>query len=389
MLKDTPIKILTVFGTRPEGIKLVPVLKELARRSKEGTVRHAVCVTAQHRQMLDQVLDIFGIKPDYDLDLMTETQSPARVAAAVLARLEPVLEIERPDWVIVQGDTTTTAAASLAAHYLRIKVAHVEAGLRTYDKWQPFPEEVNRKVTSVVADLHFAPTEWAKRNLLREGVSKDTIVITGNTAIDSLQYVVPMPRPDKINDLIGNASGSGGDRLILVTTHRRENFGRPLGNICAAICELASNYPDVRIVMPVHMNPTVQRTVGATLSGFGNIRLIEPLDYVSLVHLMNVSHIVLTDSGGIQEEAPTLGKPVLVMRDVTERPEGVEAGVAKLVGADTRRIVNEVRILLEDRDEYEKMNRAVNPYGDGRASSRIVRALLGEPIDEFNAIPVK
>ena len=371
---------------------MAPILNELGRRADGGDVRHAVCVTAQHRQMLDQVLELFGIVPNYDLDLMTEAQSPAQIAAATLARIEPVLDIEQPDWVLVQGDTTTVAAASLAAYYRRIRVAHIEAGLRTHDKWQPFPEEINRKIADAIADLHFAPTESAKRNLLREGVSQDTVIVTGNTSIDALNHILSMPRRDGIGNLIGaNASSFalGDNRLLLVTAHRRENFGRPLDSICAAIRELASTYPAVRVVFPIHMNPTVRGPVTKILSGLSNVSLVEPLDYASLVHVMDASYLVLTDSGGIQEEAPALGKPVLVMREVTERPEGVEAGVAKLVGTDTQRIVTEVRTLLDDSDEYEKMNRAVNPYGDGQSSARIVRALLGEPTDEFTARPLR
>ncbi len=383
-MKDAPIKVLVVFGTRPEAIKLAPVLSELGRRSKDGAVRYSVCVTGQHRQMLDQVLDIFGIQPDYDLELMTESQSLAQVAAAVLTGMEPVLDVEQPDWIVVQGDTTTVAAASLAAYYSRSRVAHVEAGLRTHDKWQPFPEEMNRKVADAIADLYFPPTESAKRNLLREGAPEDAVVITGNTAIDALQRIVSTPRPHGVSELI---AAGGDDKLILITAHRRESFGQPLENICAAIRELASIRPGVRIILPVHMNPNIRQPVSRMLSGLDRVRLIDPLDYVSMVHLMNASYLVLTDSGGVQEEAPALGKPVLVMREVTERPEGIAAGVAKLVGTDTRRIVSETQTLLEDECEYAKMNRAVNPYGDGYASRRIVRALLGEPTDEFD-IPV-
>ena len=362
---------------------MAPVINELHRRAGTGALRYAVCVTAQHRKMLDQVLDIFGIQPDYDLNLMTQIQSPSKVAAAVLSELEPVLNIEQPDWVIVQGDTTTVAAASLAAYYSQAKVAHVEAGLRTQDKWQPFPEEVNRKIAGAIADLHFAPTESAKGNLLREGVAKDAIIISGNTAIDSLQHIAATLPPSGVGELI-----AGNGRLILVTAHRRENFGRRLENICAAIRELAAANPGIRVVFPVHPNPAVSRPVRRSLSELPNVALIDPLDYASLVHLLNASYLVLTDSGGIQEEAPALGKPVLVMREVTERPEGVDAGVAKMVGTDTRSIVKEARMLLDDKGEYDKMSRAVNPYGDGRASQRIVRALLGEPTTEFTPATV-
>lgn len=384
--QPSPINILVVFGTRPEAIKMAPILAELDRRAGEGGVRYATCVTAQHREMLDQVLDLFGIETDYDLDLMTEAQSPARVAGLVLEKLESVLEVEQPDWIVVQGDTTTTAAASLAGYYFRAKVAHIEAGLRTHDKWQPFPEEVNRRVASVIADLHFAPTESAKRNLIEEGIPEDSIIVTGNTVIDSLQRIVLTPQPELVAELIrgaGEARKPPGHRVVLVTAHRRENFGRGLEGICTAIRKLAYSYPEIRIVFPMHMNPVARKPVVDTLSGVRNVTLIEQVDYISMVHLMNSSYMVVTDSGGIQEEAPALGKPVLVTRDVTERPEGVEAGAAKLVGTDVERVFDGVRTLLEDEAEYERMSRVINPYGDGRASIRIVRALLGEATDEF------
>ena len=367
---------------------MAPVLAELRTRADTGEVSYAVCVTGQHRQMLDQVLDVFQIKPDYDLDLMTDAQSPAQVASAALAGIEPVLDAEVPDWAIVQGDTTTTAVAALAAHYSRVKVAHVEAGLRTHDRWQPFPEETNRRIAGTIADLHFAPTASAKRNLLREGISRDTIFVTGNTSIDALKHVVTTLPDPAVRDLIAAPTGrlkQRGHRLILVTAHRRENFGRPLAGICAAIRELASTRPSLRVVFPVHMNPTVRDPLMKLLSGIDNVSLVAPLDYPSLVHVMAAADLVLTDSGGIQEEAPALGKPVLVMRDVTERNDGVETGVARLVGTDTRCIVDTVHMLLDDRREYDRMTSAVNPYGDGRSSTRIVRALLGEPTDEFAA----
>ncbi len=369
------MKILVVFGTRPEAIKLAPVIKQLERRAVTGAVRHTVCVTAQHRQMLDQMLSTFDIQSDYDLDLMTKSQSPAQVAAAVLTKLTPVLETERPDWVVVQGDTTTVAAASLAAYYLGVKVAHVEAGLRTHDKWQPFPEEINRRIAGTVADIHFAPTQTAKSNLLREGVTEESIVVTGNTSIDALRLITAMPRPCGLNELVGSV-GSTDDRVIVVTAHRRENLGAPLENICTAIRGLSMDFPDVQIVYPVHMNPDVSGPVTRMLSGLSNVHLTNPMDYASMVHMMNASYLILTDSGGIQEEAPGLGKPVLVMRDVTERPEGIEAGVAKLVGTTAEGILRETRRLLEDQGAYERMARAVNPYGDGHASERIVCSLL-------------
>ena len=381
---DYPMKVVVVFGTRPEAIKLAPVISELDRQSQEGKVSYATCVTAQHRQMLDQVLEVFNIHPDYDLDLMSEGQTPAQVAAAVLSSIEPVLVAESPDYVIVQGDTTTVAAASLASHYAGIRVAHVEAGLRSNDKWQPFPEETNRKVASVIADIHFAPTALARSNLLGEGVNEQSIVVTGNTVIDALRIIASRDRPAEIGNLIDSMTWLSEDRLLLVTAHRRENFGEPMANICSAIKILTHEHRNLKVVFPVHMNPDVRQPVTEMLSGNDNIILIDPLDYTSLVHLMASAHVILTDSGGIQEEAPALGKPVLIMREVTERPEGIEAGVARLVGAKSRSIINAVQLLLEDKREYDKMSKAVNPYGDGKASPRIVRTLLSEPTDEFS-----
>ena len=388
-----PTRVLAVFGTRPEAIKMSPILHVLQARAAGGDpVRHAVCVTAQHREMLDQVLELFGVRPDYDLDLMTEDQTPAEVSAAALAGMEPVLAAEEPDWVLVQGDTNTTAAAALAAHYSRVRVAHVEAGLRTHDRWQPFPEETNRRIVSAVADLHFAPTEAARRNLLNEGVPTESILVTGNTAIDALGHVLSTPPPPGVRDILARVAGSsrsGEDKLLLVTAHRRENLGEPLARICAAVRELASTHPGLQVVFPVHMNPAVRERVHQDLAGLENVRLTAPLDYASMVHLMDAAYLVLTDSGGIQEEAPSLRTPVLVMREVTERSEGVDAGVARLVGTDTEKIVDAARRLLEDRREHDSMTTAVNPYGDGRSSLRIVRALLGEPVEEFTAAPLR
>ena len=369
------MRVLSVFGTRPEAIKMAPVIRELERRSQSG-VESLVCVTGQHREMLDQVLELFGITPDYDLAVMEENQTLAGVAAAVLARLEPVLRQVKPDWVLVQGDTTTVAAASLAAFYARARVGHVEAGLRTYDKWQPFPEEINRRVAGVVADLHFAPTERSRQNLLREGIPAERILVTGNPVIDALHWVASLPSDGKLpgGDLSTLAPPHA--RVILVTAHRRENLGRPLENICLALRELAARYGDaLRIIYPVHLNPNVRGPVHQLLGEVPNIILLPPLDYLPLVHLMRRAHLVLTDSGGIQEEAPGLGKPVLVLRDVTERPEAVEAGTVRLVGTEQSRIVAETERLLEDPVEYQRMARAVNPYGDGHAAERIVDAL--------------
>lgn len=368
---DGRLKVLSVFGTRPEAIKMAPVVKELERRPAQFVSR--VCVTAQHREMLDQVLRLFDIRPDHDLDIMQDDQSLSQVTAAVFSRLDPVIAAERPDWVLVQGDTTTVMAAALVAFYHRVKVGHVEAGLRTGDKHRPFPEEINRRVAGAVADLHFAPTETARQNLLREGVAPDRIQVTGNPVIDALRLVAERPydpADGPLRDIPWDR------RLILVTAHRRENFGRPLEEICCALREIARAYPgDVHIVYPVHRNPHVQEPARRILDGVPGVTLTDPLDYAPLVYLMKRSYLVLTDSGGIQEEAPGLGKPVLVLREVTERPEAVEAGTARLVGADRARIVEWTRRLLDDRDEYERMAHAVNPYGDGRAAERIVWTL--------------
>lgn len=366
------IRVLSVFGTRPEAIKMAPVVIELGKH--EDRILSHVCVTAQHRQMLDQVLKLFGIVPRYDLNVMRDAQSPTQVAAAVLAGIEPILDAERPDWMLVQGDTTTVMAASLAAFYAGVRVGHVEAGLRTYDKHHPFPEEVNRRLASVVADLNFAPTESARKNLLGEGVPDETIYVTGNPVIDALQIARNMPYDPGSGPL---QDVPWDRRIILVTAHRRESFGEPLERICEALKEIAALHAnDVHVVYPVHLNPRVQEPVHRILAGVRGVTLTSPLDYLALVHLMNRATLVLTDSGGIQEEAPSLGRPVLVLRNVTERPEGVEAGTARLVGTDRDRIIEETTRLLRDREEYDRMARAVNPYGDGRAAQRIVQAIL-------------
>jgi UDP-N-acetylglucosamine 2-epimerase (non-hydrolysing) len=367
------LRILSVFGTRPEAVKMAPVVQQLKRTSG---VESFVCVTAQHRQMLDQVIDLFGITPDLDLDLMREDQSLSELSAAIFTRLDPVLADLKPDWVLVQGDTTTVAIASLMAYYRRIKVGHVEAGLRTHDKWQPFPEEINRRVAGVTADLHFAPTEWARQNLLREGIDFKRIALTGNPVIDALKVVSGQPMPESVNSLLKKLNiKEDGNRLILVTAHRRENFGKPMESICEAINRLASR-GDVEIVYPVHLNPNVQEPVYRLLGNTQHVTLLSPLDYLPLVQLMKKATLVMTDSGGIQEEAPAFGIPVLVLREVTERPEGVEAGTLKLVGTDTRRITSQASLLLDNPAEYAKMARAVNPFGDGYAAERIVQALL-------------
>ena len=378
------MKVLSILGTRPEAIKMAPVIKQLEGYS-DRIVSH-VCVTAQHRQMLDQVLALFKIVPEYDLNVMQDSQSPTQVAAATLIGLESILRTERPDWVLVQGDTTTAAMASLAAFYARMKVAHVEAGLRTYDKWQPFPEEINRRMVGIIADMHFAPTQRARHNLLREGVSEKRILITGNPVVDALHWVMKLP--SNVADLpIEQSIFKCSAKLILVTAHRRENFGRPLENICLALREIATRYGEqVHIVYPVHLNPNVQEPVSRLLGDLSNVDLISPLDYLRFVHLMRLSYLVLTDSGGIQEEAPALGVPVLVLRNTTERPEAVEAGSVKLVGTNQARIVGEVGRLLDNRYARDQMAHSVNPYGDGHAAERIVSALLGERVEHWQPV---
>lgn len=372
----SPLRILSVFGTRPEAVKMAPVVKQLAQTPD---VESRVCVTAQHRQMLDQVLDLFDIQPDYDLDLMRDDQSLADLSASIFTHLDPVLTDFQPDWILAQGDTTTVAITSLLAYYRRIRFGHVEAGLRTRDKWQPFPEEINRRVAGVIADLHFAPTDWARQNLLREGIDDAIIKVTGNPVIDALNVVKQQPEPQEVAELlqrIGMASIRPETmRLILVTAHRRENFGQPLEDICEALKQLAAR-GDVEIVYPVHLNPNVQEPAHRLLDGVSHITLLPPLDYLPLVHLIKRARLILTDSGGIQEEAPAFGVPALVLREVTERPEGVAAGVLKLVGTATPRIVEEANRLLDDASAHAEMARASNPYGDGHAAQCIVESLV-------------
>jgi UDP-N-acetylglucosamine 2-epimerase (non-hydrolysing) len=383
------ITVLIVFGTRPEAIKMAPVVRELAAHPE--AFHPVVCVTGQHRQMLDQALDLFGIVPDYDLAVMTPGQGLAGVTAGVLTGLDPVFVEVKPDWVLVQGDTTTAMTASLAAFYHRVPVGHVEAGLRTDDKCHPFPEEINRRITSVVADMHFAPTAWAAGNLRREGVSAERVAVTGNTGVDAIRTVVGMPFDPAGTQLAGLPLDA--KRLILVTAHRRENIGRGIDEICAALRDLATTRDDVHFVFPVHLNPLVWEPVHAMLAGVPNVTLLPPIDYRPLVWLLQKCHFVITDSGGIQEEAPGLGKPVLVLRETTERPEGVEAGTVRLVGACRERIVEWATRLLVDAPAFEFMARAVNPYGDGHAAEKIVQALrelrmgsrpsyLGEPSED-------
>jgi UDP-N-acetylglucosamine 2-epimerase (non-hydrolysing) len=368
------LRVLTVLGTRPEAVKLAPVIQRLAGSDQ---VESTVCVTAQHRQMLDVVLALFDIVPHVDLDLMRPDQSLAELTAAVCQGLDPVFLQVKPDWVLVQGDTTTVMAAGLLAYYHRVRLGHVEAGLRTGDKWQPFPEEINRRLAGVLADLHFAPTETAKRNLLAEGMDPASVHVTGNPVIDALQSIVARPHEFHHAALADLAVDR---RLVLLTAHRRESFGPGLEAIFGAVRRLADAFPDqLDVVYPVHLNPKVQEPARRLLAGCDNIHLIEPLDYLDMVHLMKASHLILTDSGGIQEEAPALGVPVLVLRDKTERPEALEAGTAKLVGTDPDRIFETASRLLRDDDEHAAMAQAKNPFGDGRAAERIVDLLLQQP----------
>ena len=368
--------VLCVFGTRPEAIKMAPVIRAL---DASGCLRPVVCVTDQHEEMLDQVLDFFDVKPDFRLGVMRRGQSPSEVAARILERLPPVLAEVQPFGVLVQGDTTTTLAAALAAFYARVRVGHVEAGLRTYRRDAPFPEEVNRQMTTAVTEWHFAATEWARANLLREGVPPAAVVVTGNPVVDALQWAVAKLDGDGLH------RPTDGLRRILVTAHRRESFGEPFLEICRGLRDVADRNPDVELCYPVHLNPNVQEPVSRILGGHARIRLLPPVGYREMVALLQGCHIVLTDSGGIQEEAPSLGKPCLVMRETTERPEGVEAGTARLVGASRDRIVEETERLLHDTRAYEQMARAHNPYGDGRAGARIAEILAAAHLEESRA----
>lgn len=372
------IKVLTIAGTRPEAIKVAPVILELEANADEFD--SVVCVTGQHREMLDQVLTLFGISPQHDLDVMEESQSLSGIASRVFSGLHDVLQVENPDWVLVQGDTTTVMAGSVAAFYHGVRVGHVEAGLRTDNKWKPFPEEINRRVAGVVADLHFAPTETARENLLRENVESGSILVTGNTVIDAMLWVAARPVSQSVISGLRSAGirhePQPGTRRILVTAHRRENHGPGLESVCEAIRELADQFgPSIEFVYPVHLSPKVQEPAKRILAGVPNVILCNPLDYESLVTVMKSCHLVLTDSGGLQEEAPGLGKPVLVLREETERPEGIEAGTVELVGTNRDRIVTQTALLLEDVEAYRRMSNAVNPYGDGYAAGRIVDAL--------------
>ena len=371
------IKVMTIFGTRPEAIKMAPLVKELEKNGDK--IESVVCVTAQHRQMLDQVLEIFDIKPDYDLNIMKDRQTLVDIAVRALEGLDKVMKEAKPDIVLVHGDTSTTFSGSLAAFYNRIAVGHVEAGLRTYDKYFPYPEEINRRITGVIADMHFAPTARNERNLLSESVPKENIFVTGNTVIDALQTTVRDDYEFK-DDGLKNMDWKG-KKVIVMTAHRRENLGEPLENICRAVKRLVEDFEDIEVVYPVHLNPVVRDTAFSILGGMDRVKLIDPVNADELHNAIKRGYMVLTDSGGLQEEAPSLGKPVLVLRNETERPEAVDAGTVKIAGVDENVIYNMAKELITDKAEYDKMAHAVNPYGDGHASERIVKAIL----ERFNS----
>src|SRR5574344_996604 len=356
------IKVISIFGTRPEAIKMAPLVKELEKRKE---IKSIVVVTAQHRQMLDSVLETFNIKPDYDLNIMKQGQTLGDITTRALTGIEEVVKKEKPDIVLVHGDTTTTFAGALAAFYNSVSIGHVEAGLRTYDKYSPYPEEMNRQMVDCMTDMYFAPTNLSKENLLKEGKSKDKIYVTGNTAIDAMSTTVDENYKHEVLDWVGNS------RMILLTAHRRENLGKPMERIFRAIKKVVDEIPDVKVVYPIHLNPKVRKTANKIFGDDSKIKLIEPLEVFDFHNFQNKSYIILTDSGGVQEEAPSLGKPVLVLRDTTERPEGIDAGTLKLVGTDEEAIYTETLKLLNDKKEYDKMSKASNPYGDGHASERI------------------
>lgn len=361
------IKVMTIFGTRPEAIKMAPLVKELESRNQ---IECVVCVTAQHRQMLDQVLNAFNIIPKYDLDIMKKGQTLVDITSRSLQKIDEVIKIEKPDIVLVHGDTTTTLAGSLAAYYNQVSVGHVEAGLRTYNKYSPFPEELNRQFTGIIADMHFAPTQVAKENLIKEGKNESTIYVTGNTAIDALNTTV---KKDYSNEFLEKMKGS---RIILLTAHRRENLGEPMRNIFRAVKRIVNEFNDVQVVYPVHLNPIVKELANEILGNNEKVHLIDPLEVLDFHNFLDSSYIIMTDSGGIQEEAPSLGKPVLVLRDTTERPEGVKAGTLKLVGTEEDDIYNKTKELLIDKNKYKEMSKASNPYGDGKASFYITNYII-------------
>lgn len=359
-------KVMLVFGTRPEAIKMCPLVKELKTRKN---IEVKVCVTGQHREMLQQVLECFNVIPDYNLEIMKDKQTLFDITTNIISKIKPVLEQEKPDVILVHGDTTTTFVTSLCAFYMQIPVGHVEAGLRTYDIYSPYPEEFNRQATGIIAKYHFAPTEKSKQNLLAEGKDENSIYVTGNTAIDALKTTVKKDYNNELFNWIGN------DRLIVLTAHRRENLGKPLEQMFTAIKRILDEYDDIKVIYPIHKNPLVRETANRIFKNSNKIQLIEPLEVLDFHNFLNKSYLILTDSGGIQEEAPSLGKPVLVMRDTTERPEGIKAGTLKLVGTEEENIYKNIKKLLEDKDEYEKMSKASNPYGDGYACKRIADIL--------------
>ncbi len=365
------IKVLVVFGTRPEAVKMAPVVKALKR--DEDNFISKICVTAQHREMLDQVLRIFNIEPDYDLNIFEEGQTLTQITCRALTGLEEVIEDFKPEIILVQGDTTTVFAGALAAFYHQVKIGHVEAGLRSGNLYSPYPEEANRMMTGVLTEYHFAPTETSKNNLLREGYDENKIFITGNTSIDALKWVIDDNY--KFEEEIINSIDFENKRVILLTAHRRENIGKPMENIFSALKDIAEENKDVEVIYPMHLNPKVREIAHKIFGNTGNVHLIEPLDYLPFTNLMNKCYLVVTDSGGVQEEAPSLGKPVLVVRRETERPEGIEAGTAKLAGTDRENIYNELHLLLNNEEEYKKMANAVNPYGDGKAAEYIIQAI--------------
>ncbi len=368
------MKVMLIFGTRPEAVKMMPVVYQLKQTPNVETI---VCVTAQHREMLDQVLEIFDIQPDIDLNLMRPNQSLSALTATIITALNDVIEEHNPDWILAQGDTTTVMCASLVSYYHHIHFGHVEAGLRTHNKWEPFPEEINRRIAGVNADLHFAPTEHSRQNLLAEGIQDWRIAVTGNTVIDALNMIRIQPSPPEAQKIIEDAGIADGKKLILLTAHRRENFGQPMINIFSAIAQIAQSFKgEITIVYPVHLNPNVHKLAHQMLGHISNIHLLEPLPYLTLVHVLKEAYLVLTDSGGIQEEATALGIPTLVLRDVTERPEGVQAGVLSLVGSNTKMILDKTTSLLTDPAVREKFTQGKNPFGDGTAAKKLVEALL-------------
>ena len=368
------IKVMTIFGTRPEAIKMAPLVKELEKRKE---IESIVCVTAQHREMLDQVLKVFNIKPDYDLNIMKQGQTLSEITSRVLLGLEEVIKEVKPNIILVHGDTTTTFAGTLAAFYNNVDIGHVEAGLRTWNRYSPFPEEMNRQMVDCMTDMYFAPTEVSKNNLLTQGINEEKIYITGNTAIDAMKYTVNDNYYNEIFDWVGE------DKLILLTTHRRENLGDPMRNIFNAVKRLVIEVPNIKVVYPIHLNPNIRKIADEVIGNNDKIKIIEPLEVFDFHNFINKSYLILTDSGGIQEEAPSLGKPVLVLRDTTERPEGISAGTLKLVGTDENNIYNETIKLLLDNNEYLKMSKANNPYGDGFASQKIVDEIINKYKEEF------